>query len=67
MQRYSETCIFCVKQYIGFQKQLAGSALEVLAKYLKTVFDEIYFKLNLACQNSNKKYEDDIGHSPGYL
>ena len=37
LKTYSETCIFCVKQYIGFQKQSVGGALKVLAKYFKSV------------------------------
>ena len=43
-QAYSETCIFlCVKQRICFQKQSMGGALKVLAKSLKTVFDEVFY------------------------
>ena len=34
---------FCVKQRICFQKQSMGGALKVLAKSLKTVFDEVFY------------------------
>ena len=34
-------------QYIDSVKQLAGSALKVLAESLKTVFDEVNFIVNL--------------------
>ena len=42
-QAYSETCIFCVKQRICFQKQSMWGALKVLATSLKTVFDEVFY------------------------
>ena len=38
LQTYLEIYIFCVMQYIESQKQSVGSALKVLAKFLKTVF-----------------------------
>ena len=44
---YSEICIFCVIQYIKFQKQSMEGALKVLGKSLKTVLDEVRFILNL--------------------
>ena len=40
---YSEICIFCVIQYIDFQKQSVGDTLKVLLKSLKTIFDEVHF------------------------
>ena len=43
----------CETVYIGFEKQSVGGALKVLAKSLKTVFDEVYFIVNLLYQNSN--------------
>ena len=46
-QTYSKICIFCVMQDIDFQKQPVGSVLKVLAKSLKTVFDEVHFIVNL--------------------
>ena len=49
-----------MEQYIGFQKQSVGGALKVLAK--KTVFDKIYFTVNLLYRNSIKKHEDDLEH-----
>ena len=51
-----------MKKYLGFKKQSAEGALELLEKYLKTVFDEIYFIVNLVYQNSNKKYEDEMAY-----
>ena len=49
LQTYSEICIFCsVIQYIVPKKQPVGSAHEVLAESLKTVFDdEAHFIVNL--------------------
>ena len=41
-----------MKQYIGFQKQSVGGALKVLAKSLKTIFNEDHFIANLVYQNS---------------
>ena len=52
----------CAEQFIGFQKQSVGGALKVLAKSLKSVFDEVHFKENLFYQNSIKKYENDLEH-----
>ena len=47
-QTYSEICIFCsVIQYIVSKKQPVGSAHEVLAEFLETVFDEAHFIVNL--------------------
>ena len=43
---------FFMKQYIGFQKQSVGGALKVLAKSLKTIFNEDHFIANLVYQNS---------------
>ena len=48
----SEIRIFFMKQYIGFQKQSVGGALKVLAKSLKTIFNEDHFIANLVYQNS---------------
>ena len=49
LQTYSEICIFCsVIQYIVPKKQPVGSAHEVLAESLETVFDdEAHFIVNL--------------------
>ena len=58
LQTHSETCICCLKRYISFQKQSVGGALKVLAKSLKTVFDEVHFIANLLYQNLIEKYED---------
>ena len=60
LEAYSE--IFCVKLYKGFQKQPVGGAFIVLAKSLKTVFDEVLLTVNLLYQNSVKAYEDDLKH-----
>ena len=43
-----------VKQYIDYLKQSIGGVLKVLAKSLKTVFDEDHFVLNLLYQISVK-------------
>lgn len=48
----SEIRIFFMKQYIGFHKQSVGGALKVLAKSLKTIFNEDHFIANLVHQNS---------------
>ena len=53
---------FFVKQYIDCQKQPVGGAFKVLAKFLKTVFDEGHFIVNLLYQISIKKRGDDLGH-----
>ena len=45
---------FCVKQYIGFQKQSVEGALKAFAKYLKIIFDEVHFIVNLKIPNSIK-------------
>ena len=37
---------FCVIQYVNFQKSVR-SALKVLAKSLKIVFDEVHFIVNM--------------------
>ena len=55
---FAGTCIFCVKQYIGFWKLSVGGAPKVLMNSLKTVFDESNFIVNLLLQNLIKKYED---------
>ena len=48
LQTYSEICIFCSAiQYIVSKKQPVGSAHEVLAESLETVFDEAHFIVNL--------------------
>ena len=48
----SETCIFCSAiQYIVSKKQSVGSAHEVLAESLKTVFDEAHFILIVNLHN----------------
>ena len=48
LQIYSERCIFCsAVQYIVSRKQPVGSAHEVLAESLETVFDEAHFIVNL--------------------
>ena len=41
-------------------------ALKVLAKYLKTVFNEVHFIVNLLQQNSIEKNEDVLEHWLGY-
>ena len=41
-------------------------ALKVLAKYLKTVFNEVHFIVNLLQQNSIEKSEDVLEHWLGY-
>ena len=43
-----------MKQYIDCHKQLVGGALKVLAKSLKTVFDEDNFIINMFYQISIK-------------
>ena len=53
--------LFWVKHYLGFQKQSVEGALQVLAKPLKTVFNEAHFIVNLLYQNSIKK--DDVNIS----
>ena len=48
LQTYSEICNFCSAiQYIVSKKQPVGSAHEVLAESLETVFDEAHFIVNL--------------------
>ena len=48
LQIYSEICIFCSAiQYVVSKKQPVGSAHEVLAEFLETVFDEAHFIVNL--------------------
>ena len=47
------------------QKQWVGGGLIVLAKSLKTVFDEVHFKVNSLHQNSIKEY--DLEYWLGYL
>ena len=48
LQRYLEICNFCSAiQYIASKKQAVGSAHEVLAESLETVFDEVHFIVNL--------------------
>ena len=48
LQRYLEICNFCSAiQYIVSKKQAVGSAHEVLAESLETVFDEVHFIVNL--------------------
>ena len=48
LQTYSEMCIFCsVIQYIVSKKQPVGSAHEVLAESLETIFHGAYFPVNL--------------------
>ena len=46
-QACSEIFIFCVIQYIDFQKQLMEGAVKVLRISLKTVLDEVHFIVNL--------------------
>ena len=45
---------FFMKQYIDFQKQSVSDALNVLAKSLRTVFNEDHFIVNLLYQISIK-------------
>ena len=47
LQTYSEIWIFCVIQYMDFQKQSMGSALKLLGKSLKTVLDEVHFMVSV--------------------
>ena len=51
-----------MEQFIDFQKESVGGALKVLEKSLKSVFDEVHFKVNLVYQNSIKKYENNLEH-----
>ena len=44
---YSEIFIFCVIQYIDFQKQPVGSVLKLFAKSLKIIIDEFHIIINL--------------------
>ena len=70
LQTYSDTfrnMHFFMKQCKDLQKQWVGGALIVLAKYSKTVFDEVHFRVNLLHQNSIKEYEYDLEHWLGYL
>ena len=46
--------------------QSLKGAHKVLAKSLKTVFDEVHFIVNLLYQNLINKYEDDLEHYLGY-
>ena len=46
LQTYCEISIFCVIQYIGFQKQSTGGTLEVLRKPLKIALNEVHFIVN---------------------
>ena len=46
---YLEICIFCVLQYIDFQKQSVNDALKVLTKFSQTVLDETNLLVNRYC------------------
>ena len=43
LQTYSEMSLFCVKQYIGFQKESEVGPLKVFEKSLKTTLDKVQF------------------------